>query len=259
MTLNIHGLMQELSKSRPIFHSEADFQHALAWLIHEAMPASQIRLEYPFRRDGNTMYLDIWLPTERIAIELKYLARRLELDFDGEHFARRNQSAQDTRRYDFLADMQRLEDLADVKEEPTRAGLAVLLTNDPAYWRSPVSGWELTNDAAFRLHEDRELTGELAWADHAGAGTTRSREAPIRLMGTYMMRWQDYSTFAGEKYGKFRYLAVAFSIGPEGGGGRGLPPPFSRARNARAAARASSAFIAPGLPSVTRCGLPSRR
>ena len=65
MTLDdIYCLMQELSKSRPIFHSEADFQHALAWQIHETMPDSQIRLEYPFRFDGSTIYLDIWLPVE---------------------------------------------------------------------------------------------------------------------------------------------------------------------------------------------------
>ena len=209
MTLNIHGLMQDLSKSRPIFHSEADFQHALAWLIHKAIPANQIRLEYPFRRDGNTMYLDIWLPTERIAIELKYLTRELELDCDGELFALRNQAAQDTRRYDFLADIQRLEDLADVKEESTRAGLAVLLTNDPTFWGSPASRWESTNDADFRLHEDRELTGELAWAPKASEGTKSNREDPIRLRGSYTMRWQNYSKNRVEKYGEFRYLAVA--------------------------------------------------
>ena len=210
MTLDdIHCLMQELSKSRPIFHSEADFQHALAWLIHEAMPTNQIRLEYPFRRDGSTMYLDIWLPTERIAIELKYLTRELELDCDGELFALRNQAAQDTRRYDFLTDIQRLEDLADVKEEPTREGHAVLLTNEPTFWGSPVSGFESTNDADFRLHEDRELTGELAWAPKAGKGTKRNREDPIRLKGSYTMRWQNYSENKGEKYGEFRYLAVA--------------------------------------------------
>ena len=42
---------------------------------------------------------------------------------------------------------------------------------------------------------------------------------------------------AGER--RSTYSAANFdSVGPEGGGGRGLPPPFSRARNAIAAARA---------------------
>ena len=36
--LDIHQIMADLAKRRPVFHSEADFQHALAWLIHETRP-----------------------------------------------------------------------------------------------------------------------------------------------------------------------------------------------------------------------------
>ena len=43
---NIHKILSELSKERQIFHSEADFQHALAWKIHETYKDQfQIRLE----------------------------------------------------------------------------------------------------------------------------------------------------------------------------------------------------------------------
>ncbi len=184
MTLGIHGLMRKLSESRPIFHSEADFQHALAWLIHDTMPESQIRLEYPFRCDGKTVYLDIWLPTERIAIELKHLTRKLKRDCNGEPFDLKNQSARNIRRYDFLDDIQRLENLADIKEEPARAGFAVLLTNDPAYWEVPTSRWESTNDADFRLHKDHKLSGKCKWADRASPGTKKGREDPIHLKET---------------------------------------------------------------------------
>ena len=48
MTLNIHCFMQELSKSRPIFHSEADFQLALFRLINSKKLDCQIRMEKPF-------------------------------------------------------------------------------------------------------------------------------------------------------------------------------------------------------------------
>ena len=208
MTLDIHGLMQELSKSRPIFHSEADFQHALAWQIHESMPDSQIRLEYPYQSEGSKkMYLDIWLPEGETAIELKYFTRKLEPVYDGERFALKNQDARDISRYDFLKDIQRLERVVIGGERQARHGYAVLLTNDQLYWETPYRAG--TVDAAFSIHEDRELTGELAWAAHAGAGTTKGREDPIRLKDSYTMHWQDYSNFAGEKYGKFRYLAVA--------------------------------------------------
>lgn len=39
---DIHGVLKDLSKHRPIFCSEADFQDALAWQIHEEMPDCEI-------------------------------------------------------------------------------------------------------------------------------------------------------------------------------------------------------------------------
>ena len=44
--LDIPELMRELARERPLFHSEADFQHALAWRIHETISDCGIRLEY---------------------------------------------------------------------------------------------------------------------------------------------------------------------------------------------------------------------
>ena len=53
--LDITHLMNELAHDRLVFHSEADFQHALAWRIHDAMPDCGVRLEYsPFQPNGGT-------------------------------------------------------------------------------------------------------------------------------------------------------------------------------------------------------------
>ena len=205
MTLDIHSLMRDLSQSRPIFHSEADFQHALAWQIHEAIPDSQIRLEYPFRYDGNTMKLDIWLRDKKTAIELKYLPRKLETEHNGEQFLLKNQDAHGEGCYDFLKDVERLERKAGDHKRLVHPGLAVLLTNDPLYWDCS-RGSATSNYVGFRVFESREVTGVLAWPENAR--TEKKREAPIRLEGSYTMHWQDYSNFAGEEYGKFRYLAV---------------------------------------------------
>jgi len=43
---DLASVMYELSVVRPVFHSEADFQHALAWQIHKQNSALKIRLEY---------------------------------------------------------------------------------------------------------------------------------------------------------------------------------------------------------------------
>ena len=204
--LDIDSLMTGLAGSRKLFHSEADFQHALAWQIHEAMPESRIRLEVDaFSVQARRRFLDIWMPVEGIAIELKYVTRALELEEDGELFALRNHSAQDTRRYDFLLDIERLE-LMRSSVEVCKAGYAVLLTNDSAYWKVP--GTRDTVDAAFRIHEGKDISGEMAWAQRAGPGTVKGRESAIRLRGSYQLRWQQFSMFPDKAYGLFRYLAV---------------------------------------------------
>ena len=205
--LDIDGLMASLADRRKVFHSEADFQHALAWQIHEASSESQVRLEVSVVPvEAQRMFLDIWLPAEGTAIELKYKTRGLELEQDDESFALRNQSAQDQGRYDFLRDIQRLE-LMRSKLEQCRAGYAVLLTNDSSYWKVPTQ--RDTVDTDFRVHEGRAISGELAWAAHASPGTVRGRESPIQIQGSYRLHWQEYSNFPEKSYGNFRYLAIS--------------------------------------------------
>ena len=205
--LDMDGLMGTLADTRKVFHSEADFQHALAWHIHQAMPDSQVRLEVDVMQvEQQRRFLDIWLPLEGIAIELKYKTRRLELEQDDESFVLRDQSAQDQGRYDFLRDIQRLE-LMRSKLEQCRAGYAVLLTNDSSYWKVPTQ--RDTVDTDFRVHQGRAISGELAWAAHASPGTMNNRTSPIQIQGSYRLRWQEYSNFVEKSQGRFRYLAVS--------------------------------------------------
>ncbi len=205
--LDIDGLMASLAERRKVFHSEADFQHALAWCIQQAMPESQIRLEVDVLQvEHRRRFLDIWLPVEGIAIELKYKTRGLELEQDHEPFVLRNQSAQTQGRYDFVRDIQRLE-LMRSQLKQCKAGYAVLLTNDSSYWKDPAR--RSTVDADFRIHDGREVSGVLAWATSAKQGTVKGRESPIEIHGSYRLRWRDYSKVPERSYGNFRYLAVS--------------------------------------------------
>ena len=204
MGLDIIDLMKDLARDRPIFHSEADFQHALAWHIHEALPDCQVRLEFEPSLAGKRMYLDIWLLSRKVAIELKYRTRELHSEIAGESFALRDQAAQPLGRYDFIKDIQRLEQVVD--DGPAEAAFAVLLTNDPSYWK-PLQQPDVV-DAAFRLHKDRRIMGEMAWASRASRGTTKDREKPLCLKGSYDCVWRDYSSLGEGKFRKFRYLMV---------------------------------------------------
>ena len=209
---DIHNLMADLSQQRPIFHSEADFQHALAWQIHKAIPNCEIRLEMPYRVSQGNWYLDIWLQTMEIAIELKYRTKRMEGEKDGEYFLLKDHSGYPQGRYDFLKDIQRLERV--VADRKAKSGFAVLLTNESNFWKPPRRGWETTIDTDFRLHEGQKVKGELGWAEQASSGTTEGREGPIRLKGSYNLNWQDYSHWGEQallwlRQNSFRYLAVS--------------------------------------------------
>lgn len=214
-SLDIHPIMRRLSESRPVFHAEADFQHALAWAIHATFPDSRVRLEFnPFAQDDRRSYLDIWLADTGVALELKYKTRALTTEIDEERFDLRDQSAQNHGRYDFLRDVQRLERI--VNEGKARAGCAVMLTNDSYYWRAPRPSYPEPSYAAFRIHEGRRVRGELKWNRQSGG--TKGRESPIRLTGDYAMRWQDYSNLESATNVAFRYLAVAVAPSANGRG-----------------------------------------
>ena len=182
--LDIHKLMSDLSKHRPRFDSEEDFKCALKRQICKAMPNSDPHLEYKIKN----MKLDIYLPTERIAIELKYRIR-------GRQYAGR---------YKFLKDIERLERV--VAEGRTKSGFAVLLTNEPPFWDQTRSRKLNPIDPDFHIYEGRKVTGELMWAAHTSPSTMKDMEEPICLKGSYHMRWRDYGTGKNQQ---FRYLAVS--------------------------------------------------
>src|SRR5688500_96340 len=100
----IEQTMAALARARPLFHSEADFQHAFAWQLHSAYPDARIRLETR-PRPGVRLELLALIDGQRIAVELKYLLRDLTTTVEDELFELPFQSAQDVRRYDFVKDI----------------------------------------------------------------------------------------------------------------------------------------------------------
>lgn len=215
---DVLALLPGLARERPVFHSEADFQHALAWAVHTARANLRVRLE---TRPARGVYLDLLVSDPRdgyaFGVEVKYLTERWEGEVGGESFGLLRQSAQDIRAYDCVKDIARVEAL--VASGQAHAGLVLVLSNDPAYWR-PSARRRVTNADAFRLHDGLTLTGCLAWGSNTGAGTMgTSRTNPVDLVGTYTLTWNDYSAIPGSR-GRFRYLAVP--VGPVDGQ---RPPP----------------------------------
>jgi hypothetical protein len=204
--MELNKILSGLASKRPIFHSEADFQHALAWELRNELPDAEITLESrPFPEER--FYLDVWCRArgQAFAIELKYLTRGLDIEIRGERFVLKNQAAQDISRHDVIKDVVRIERIA--REIPGTTGYVIALTNDASYWKRSLRAE--TVDAAFRLHEGRILEGTLTWAETAGAGTTHKRTEPLALRGTYSIKWEAYAHLGDGPAREFRYLQVA--------------------------------------------------
>ncbi len=209
--IEIADVLNELSKKRPVFHSEADFQHALAWTIHEKYSSLNIRLEKRVVLNNEEIYFDIFTfnDNKTVAIEVKYKTRNLDTAVNSEKFDLKNQGAQDQGRYDFIKDISRLEKALETYHDGT--GFAIFLTNDESYWKTPTRGVN-TADKAFRIHEGVTIQGTLSWKEGTSGGTMSGRSESIILKGGYMLNWNNYSDVEKQN-GKFRYLLVKIAHG----------------------------------------------
>lgn len=209
--IDIHELLGRLSIKREIFHSECDFQHALAWEFHASFPDIKVRLEKRADLLDKPTYFDILLSDgeQQTVIELKYKTRALFAVVNNELYWLKDQSAQDIGRYDYLKDVERLESFVSKYEKA--CGYALILTNDSSYWKAP----GITNpvDAKFRIHESEVIMGQLGWGERASAGTMAGRKRMISLNNRYVSEWRDYSILESSKiqggnYPRFRYLCL---------------------------------------------------
>lgn len=209
-SVDLVACLQELAGLRPAFHSEADFQLALAWTIQTRHPSARIRLEQRVL-DQPRIELDILVMLDglRMATELKYLRARLDATVDTERFTL-SLGAPDLERYDTIKDITRIERL--LAEDVIDAGAVIALSNNPAFWSRSSSG-KPTGYDQFRLHDGTTLTGTVDWGASAGPGTRRNREVAHTLRGTYPLRWWPYSRVAESSGGEFRALIVQVEAG----------------------------------------------
>jgi hypothetical protein len=202
--IEMQQILASVAVNRPIFHSEADFQHAFALAYMDASPSASIRLEYRIPLKNERAHADLWIRQDGNAtyIELKYWTRYFDVVHDGEAFTLADQSALPLSRYDFIKDLGRIERV--VHAGLANRGFVIALTNDPGYWNLPTQN---PIDAAFRLSGGRVLTGDFAWEKHAGLGTIKKREQTMHLSGEYVCHWEPYSKLGGAR-GDFRYLMI---------------------------------------------------
>lgn len=191
--IEIEKVLEILSKERPIFHSEKDFQFSLAWKIKSLYPEVAVRLEKPLHRNtDSTEHIDIFLREGAIDIgmELKYITASLIARISEEFFFLKTHAAQDLRCYDVLKDIQRLENYTE--NEDISIGYSIVLTNVESLWK-PKRGEKENYYDEFRIYEGRTVKGKMDWKPETSEGTKKGRTAPINLTGEYSFNWVDYS------------------------------------------------------------------
>lgn len=203
LLIEMVNILNELSTERPIFHSEADFQHALAWKIHEKHQDLNIRLEK--KLNAHEIYLDLlaFNDTYNIAVELKYKTKKIGHILKDEEFNLKDQGAHDQARYDFIKDISRLE---KARTHYNYIGFAIFLTNDQSYWKNTMRKKD-PFDKEFRIHEGNTIKGKLCWQEETSEGTMSGRDEAIILESEYNLNWEDYFDLNGLN-GKSRFLLI---------------------------------------------------
>ncbi|KAF0197382.1 MAG: hypothetical protein FD169_364 [Bacillota bacterium] len=194
-----------LKNKRKVFHSEADFQFALAWELQLQYPDASVRLEYPPPHDP-TKYVDILvrLGEDVYPIELKYKTKLFSAMVGGEPYYLKNHGAQDVGKYDFVKDICRVEAFREHISGYSE-GYAIWLTNDPYYWNKPKNN--TAGYSAFSVHHGAVKEGTMSWGISMSKGTTKGRDNALVLSGRYIIDWHDYSQ-VDAKNGLFMYSIV---------------------------------------------------
>jgi hypothetical protein len=213
----LQNILGKLSKRRPIFYSEADFQHELALQLNDAswrcrleVPLSISLKGAPVKAEVDIMALDPGSQS-RVAIELKYITAKLSAEHGGEAFQLANNWGTNLSRFDCLADWERVASI--VAEGHAQRGFTVFLTNAGDAWTRDVSATDiLARDMS--THEGRKLfeNEELSWPEDLNPKSVGKKRlppySPILCPASLACGWSDYSVHDSARNAEFRYLLL---------------------------------------------------
>jgi len=204
--------LNRLSKDRPVFHSEADFQFSLGWELKRLNNDFEIIMERPFQFNNKlgddkdtTKYTDIFIKDglNKYGIELKYVTKELETEIDKVKYKLKDHMATNLRRYDFYKDISRLEYLKINGE--IDMGYAIFLTNVNSYYQKQASGmakeFNFADGCKIIPKDEYYWIGEKINEKSIGS----SRNKNIKIEQQYDCCWREYPE--NGSYG-FKYILL---------------------------------------------------
>ena len=188
-----------LDTNKELLFNERDFQMHLATFLRQTGHYDDVELEYYVPLSelkgyiwNNELRMDILVHKEEeyLPIELKYKTKsvRKSLLRFGESVAEavevmKNQGAQDHGMYDFWKDVRRIE-IVRKRFKAIKSGLAVFVTNDPAYLKA---GRDTSNHIQFSMAEGTHGT-KKHWLDKK---STCCRTHPdFEVENDYSIHWE---------------------------------------------------------------------
>ena len=198
--MDLLPVIKSLRQNRPVFHSEADFQFALAWDIKLEYSDAKIRLEVPCGTSvKGRVDIVVRFDSAVIPIELKYLRKRQSFNVNGEQFNLID-GVHDMHMHDCIKDVSRLETFRSQMSGFLK-GYSIWLTNDAAYWDP---NYYASYYSEFHAPQASVKSGMMSFQAGAKLNTNPQYESPITLTGTYDVDWHDYSDL-GTKNGQFKF------------------------------------------------------
>lgn len=204
----LEEILKSVYNNRNPFLSEAQLQFDLAIALEKLFESQspnryKIYLEYPTVNATTTarVYYDIVIKDvetkEYCPIELKYKTKNATVIFDGTAIDLKNHAAQDLGRFDYLKDVERIENFGEFTGKTKEAGYAIILTNDHNYWSAGRAG---CMDADFALNNGRKIDeGGKNWIGEARVGSSRLKG--LKLKGSYYIEWKNLDN-------NFKYLML---------------------------------------------------
>ena len=242
VTSCIESAISELQTKRPIFHSEADFQLALACELKEVFKKAnvnyEVRLEKPEKlvmeyhknavsqpkaTKATNASFDIVIVDDKdnlYPIELKYKTKKLDVKYGGEIYNLSGQGDTNLGRYSFRKDICRLEKyLQKYKTDDNIVkGYFIAIVNDLDYVSKNV---RITNkgDQKYSFHCGAKLENNAFWTSGKSWQKKSNLMYELNLEGDYTIEWQPYSKLECSKNLKdsqFCYTMVEVNTPSEG-------------------------------------------
>lgn len=206
---DIYRILEELSKTNPLFCSELEFQFYLAWKIKELYSEQfKICIEYPLKNyEGKNRNIDLVLIDSvgaYIPIELKYKTNKFEMAFNGTNYKLKDQSANDLTKYGHIKDISRIEYFKET-EDKFLVGYAITITNQSRTWQR-ISNPHQT-DYEFSLEDGSKLCRGIKKWQKCVSNHNENRNPPVTLKNDYDVHWRDFYDF-NKPHGMFKVLVT---------------------------------------------------